>query len=217
MSVYSILRGTASERASEDTNLTSLDERVDALRSSGRILVKYYNGSFKYCLLQSRRSAVNLFKILISRFEYFVDEVEYNGKTVTFHRKAQVLVMNIWAFYKRNGIDYFNDIHQFITTTSPNLPQLFLYYDIFSYSHTLTKRIQRLRNLPYGHHDETEIRGSTIYVLEKLKSYISKRLTDEEYQGPLFVNELLTKKWGSISDKVLKAGFNYHLANCVFY
>ncbi|KAF2902501.1 hypothetical protein ILUMI_03682 [Ignelater luminosus] len=212
-SLFSLLRGTGPE----DTNISFFDERMEALRSSGRTLMKYYGGSFKNCLLQSKRSAIELVNILTSRFEYFVDEVEFNGKTVTFHRKAQLLAINVWAFYKRNGIDYFNDVHELITTTGPELPQLFLYYNIFSYSHPLEKRILRWENLPYGHHDETEIRGCTIHVLKILKDYISKHLNNETYLNPLFVNDLLTKKWISVSDKVLEAKFKYHLANCVFY
>ena len=86
------------------------EDRLKNLHESGRVLNEKFNGTFANCVKQSNQSASELLKLIVSNFPSFRDEALINGKKVSFYKRAQILVGDIWGLFKGEGLGKFEDI-----------------------------------------------------------------------------------------------------------
>ena len=87
-----------------------IEDRVKNLHESGRILIEKFGGSFANCIRQCNQSASELLKLIVSEFPSFRDEAVIDGTKVSFYKRAQILVADIWGLFKGQGLGQFHDI-----------------------------------------------------------------------------------------------------------
>jgi hypothetical protein len=76
-----------------------LDARIILLRQAGGILSKY-GGTFLNIIKQSCKSAQSLLSLILNVFgDIFDDSIMYNNIHVCFHKRAQILIADIWFKY----------------------------------------------------------------------------------------------------------------------
>lgn len=193
-------------------------ERMKALHSAGSALIRYFNGTFANCVVDARHSALQLVSILVKYFDYFCDKAYYDGFEVIFYRKAQLLTIDIWVFYKNEDLGQFYDIDQLATTITPlQLQQLFLYFNIFEYSNELQRLTGSLAFLASGCREEVEIRGCTIYVEEMLRNLINEHAGNTKCSNPLYVSILLSRMWKEIASHRIKNDVYHHMTKSIYY
>lgn len=76
------------------------EERLKSLRESGKTLNEKFDGSFSNVVLKANKSARNLLQLIVDNFPSFRDEAVYAGKSVSFYKRAQILVADIWGLFK---------------------------------------------------------------------------------------------------------------------
>lgn len=77
-----------------------LESRWKILQESGKILNDKFNGSFLSCIKQSQQSAQKLLELITNNFPSFRDEAFFEGKKVSFYKRAQILIADIWGLFK---------------------------------------------------------------------------------------------------------------------
>ncbi|XP_029177551.1 queuosine salvage protein-like isoform X3 [Nylanderia fulva] len=157
------------------TTIPLLDERLKILHDVGEILLKKYQGTFMECIKLSEYDANKLLKLLFDEFESYRDEVIYNGKKVRFLCKARSLVADIWGIPENK----FNlDTRNMISTTfiDYRIPLLLFRFRILSYSDTLLKRFENNEPLEFGSREEIEIRGCSLFVMQKICNEVHNRI-----------------------------------------
>ncbi|KAK0180909.1 hypothetical protein PV327_003241 [Microctonus hyperodae] len=129
-----ILRG---DSGSETIPL--LDERVQNLQQVGKILVEKYNSTFVECVKAAQYSAEKLLKLIINEFECYRDEADFYGHRVSFYKRAQILIGDIWSCYKGKDLGEFNDIDVITMFADYRVPQVLMHFGALRYSNPLLK------------------------------------------------------------------------------
>ncbi|KAK6021007.1 hypothetical protein OSTOST_13331 [Ostertagia ostertagi] len=161
-----------------------LAERVKAINESGRVLLEKWNGSFYNCVVAAGKSAIKLLNIIVDNFESFRDFAVFNGKKVSFLKRAQILVADVYgALDGDDPVCDFEDIG-LVSRSSRGLsltmfadyrvPQALAYLGALEYSPELIKLLKSGEILPNGSAEEVELRGASIWVCERIVSAIRK-------------------------------------------
>lgn len=158
------------------TNCPLLGERVDCLHEVGKKLLEKYDGQFANCVLKSQNSAMLLLDLVVSEFPCFRDEAEFNGTRVAIYKRAQILVGDIWACFRGEGLGRFDDIQKITMFADYRVPQVLVHYGAMEYSSELLQILNTGILLKNGCEQEVEIRGGSIYVVEQLKEMVLEEL-----------------------------------------
>lgn len=113
-------------RSTSDEEIPLLKERFDCMREAAQILDEKFDGSFINCIYDANQSAAALVNLLADEFPCFRDEGVFDGRTVRFYKRAQILVADLWACFDGESYGEFNDIDKitmFAGMHSPFNPQ----------------------------------------------------------------------------------------------
>ncbi|CAN8001952.1 unnamed protein product, partial [Ixodes pacificus] len=156
-----------------------LEERHRILRECGQVLCTSYGGEFANCILRSNRSCQTLLDELITNVPSFRDEGIFNGVPVSFYKRAQILVADIWACFGGQGLGEFEDIGTLTAFADYRVPQVLAHFGALRYSERLSSLLQSGVLLQNGDKEEMEIRGATIHACEVSVTLI--RLFDGDF------------------------------------
>lgn len=95
-------------RSETETTIPLFEERLKILHENGKILKEKFDGKFKNVILKADGSARKLLQIIVENFPSFRDQCEYEGRTVSFYKRAQILIADIWACFEEKGLGSFS-------------------------------------------------------------------------------------------------------------
>lgn len=170
---YSQITRSDAERIFRGDNAASipmLDERVKCLREAGQVLLNDYEGSFENYIKTHARSTGLLLKCIVNDFKSYQDEALYEGLRVSFYKRAQILIGDIWACFKGQGIGDFHGIDQITMFADYRIPQVLVHFGAIGYNNTLLRILQY--ELENGSDEEVEIRGCSIEAIERVKDEV---------------------------------------------
>ncbi|XP_046753500.1 queuosine salvage protein [Diprion similis] len=147
-------------------------ERLKCLHEVGRVLVEKYDGSFVNCIKSCNKSAEKLLELIVTEFECFRDEADYKGHKVSFYKRAQILIGDIWACYGGKGLGEFHDIDIITMFADYRVPQVLIHFGAMRYSESLLESLQSNTLLTRGSPLEVEIRGCSIEVIEQVRDKV---------------------------------------------
>ncbi|XP_045776240.1 queuosine salvage protein [Maniola jurtina] len=167
-------------RGDTDAEIPLFDQRIAVLHEVGTILIEKYNKTFETCVKEANKSAVKLLNIVVENFPCFCDEALYEGCKVSLHKRAQILVADLWNFHDGNGWGEFHDIDKLTMFADYRVPQVLVYFGAMSYSDELMDKLRNDILLPSGSLEEVEIRGCSIHTIELLKQKLIDRITTDK-------------------------------------
>lgn len=193
-----------------------ISERLKCLHEVGKVLLQEFDGSFRNVVKKSENSAINLLNIIVTKFKCFKDEAVYKGHEVALYKRAQILVGDIWACYRSEGLGYFKDIDKITAFADYRVPQTLLWYGVFKYSEELLNKLEANEILQNGQEEEVEIRGCTIHAVELIKEYALKKL-DKNKINSILVDHFLWDFRRKNADKILQKGLPFHKTFSIYY
>ena len=99
------------------------------------MLRKKYSGSVVKLIESADRSAQRLLQILTTDFECFKDSVTLpDGTQVSFYKRAQILISDLWSLFKGQGLGEFHDIDTITMFADYRVPQSLQYFGAMVYS-----------------------------------------------------------------------------------
>jgi hypothetical protein len=127
-----------------------LDARIKLLRQAGEILSKY-GGTFLNIIKQSCKSSQSLLSLILNVFgDIFDDSIMYNNIQVCFHKRAQILIADIWfnvidfrACFEGRGYGEFYDIDTITMFADYRVPQSLLHFGILEYSQDVLDLLEK--------------------------------------------------------------------------
>ncbi|EJC98075.1 uncharacterized protein FOMMEDRAFT_143537 [Fomitiporia mediterranea MF3/22] len=168
-----------------------LRERIAVMRENGAILCEQFGGSFQGFLDEfarrhggsGRGTALQLVQMITETFPSFRDEVVYNGRTVYFWKRAQILVAETWAaFYPLSSPHsqlqpqphpfFPNGVHELTMFADYRVPQILHHLGILVYPPELIQQLQAKVNFPPGSREELSIRAASILAVEAVRDEI---------------------------------------------
>lgn len=78
----------------------------------------------------------------MNNFPCFRDEATYKSKRVSLYKRAQILVSDIWNFFKGTGLGEFHDIDKITMFADYRIPQVLVYFNVLSYDDALMEKLK---------------------------------------------------------------------------
>jgi len=149
------------------------------------VLSQCFDSSVINLIESANHSAVKLVNILVSSFPSFNDAHTFEGETVRFYKRAQILVADLWACFEGKGLGRFDDIDQQITMFADyRIPQILHTLGCLEYSPPLANHIRAKKPIASGNNKEIELRGTSIWTVELLRREIEMlQQKDQSLEG----------------------------------
>jgi len=149
--------------------LQLLDRRCQFLRELGRVLMEEFAGEAPRLVEAAENSAIRLVRLLAEKLPSFRDSSLYEGSTVFFYKRAQILVADIYGAFKGKGYGHFFDIDELTAFADYKVPQVLRHLGILTYSSALSDKIDQGIHLEAGSREEVEIRANMICAVERVR------------------------------------------------
>ncbi|KAJ4439681.1 hypothetical protein ANN_07809 [Periplaneta americana] len=173
-----------------NAKVTLLEDRVACLHQTGKKLIEKYKGSFVECIKECSNSAQSLLKLIVQEFPCFCDEATFHGQRVAIYKRAQILIGDIWACFRGQGLGHFTDIDTITMFADYRIPQVMIHFGAMKYSDELMALLKSDTFLENGSENEVEIRGCSIEVVEQVADEVRKILQSQGHSD-LTVNAIL--------------------------
>lgn len=180
-------------------------------------IIKHFSGTFVNCIRASNYSAINLLKLIYNYFPSFRDESEYKGKKVTFLKRAQILIADIWGCFEGKGLGRFDDIDQLTMFADYRIPQVLHYFGVLKYSSVLTEKLKENNLIENGHPFEVEIRSASIHAIELVREQLSMMMIGSKAPNSIQIDFYL---WGyrrTNSKQIDDQHSPFHRVRCIYY
>jgi hypothetical protein len=151
-----------------------LEERLGITREVAGILNDKFDGDFENLINKSNGDALELLELIISNFHSFNDASVYVGTEVSFHKRAQLLVADIFNIFRGKNYGNLKNIDKLTACADYKLPQILRESNILKYSDKLAEQIDRQETLLKNSEEEIEIRANTILAVELIKEELKK-------------------------------------------
>ena len=192
-------------RGKNGVDIPLLDERVQNLRETGKILREKFHGRFKNMLRSSGYDSVNIVNAVTENFPSFRDVSRFNGQEVRFLKRAQICPNDL--AYALKGTDTpIANLDKLTAYADYKLPQVLRAFGVLEYETSLAQKVDNLFEIPHDGAEEIEIRSATIWAIELLRQKI----------GHLTAGEIDNTIW-LMSQTIQNESKPYHRTRTIFY
>ncbi|XP_073844875.1 queuosine 5'-phosphate N-glycosylase/hydrolase [Musca autumnalis] len=161
------------------TMVPLLEERVKCFHEVGQRLLEKWQGKFENVIRAANGSALELLKLVVQEFPCFRDEADFAGQRVSLYKRAQILVGDIWACFRGEGLGAFTDLYEITMFADYRVPQVLVHFGSLEYNEELMELLKSDKILQNGDPMEVEIRGASIYIVEKVKDRVLEELNSK--------------------------------------
>lgn len=216
-------------RSDSSVQIPLLDLRLKILQETGKILNEEFQGNFFNCIKMANGSARSLLKIITDYFPSYRDETIFLKRKITFYKRAQILIADIWGCFEGKNAGYFCDIDLITMFADYRVPQVLKFYNIIDYAEDLKAFLKRNALLSSGARFENEIRAGSIVGCRMLTNAIQKLIDAEEIdvvdgvclEKPI-INDILVDfyLWNfrvDNADEIAATSLPFHKIRCMFY
>lgn len=171
------------------------EERYNILKNINYIVKEKMNGSF-YKAIYNLKTDEELFDFIINNFKDFEDIRTYKGKTIYFYKLAQLLTSDILHMREKKE-DIKVDYSHLVGCSDYKIPQGLRALNLVSYNEELANLVDNKIEIKQNSEYEVEIRATVIYVINKIKNLLDKRINAidlDDYIWLMSKNKDLPKK-----------------------
>ncbi|XP_056661919.1 Q-nucleotide N-glycosylase 1 isoform X1 [Monodelphis domestica] len=207
-------------RSDTDVPMPLIEERHKILNETGKILLEKFGGSFLNCVRKCDRSAQKLLSLIVENFPSYRDVAKYEGKNISFYKRAQILVADTWSVLEGRGDGCFSDISRITMFADYRLPQVLAHLGAIRYSDALLKKLLEGELLPSGVKEEVEIRGCSVWCVELIRDRVLELIKQKRLKISVEINSVLIDYylWDYARDhRDDMKGIPFHRTRCIFY
>ncbi|XP_022662100.1 queuosine salvage protein-like isoform X4 [Varroa destructor] len=202
-------------RSNNGSEIPLFDQRLEILHQAGAILKEKYAGKFVNCIRACKSDALGLLSLLVNEFPSFRDEAVYKSKKVSFYKRAQILVADLWACFEGQSLGEFYNIDDITIFADYRVPQVLVYLGAIEYSPKLMARLQEDQLLENDSREVCEIRGVTIYACELVRDILQKDF--DSSVNSILVDFFLWDYRRDNAEEIESKGIPFHRVRCIYY
>lgn len=151
------------------------EERWKILQDVRKIMLEKFGGIASNLLTEADYDTQVLLQILEKNFVSFRDTSEYQGATIYFQKRAQLLIADIFQIFDGKSFGALKNIDQITACADYKLPQILRKLSILEYSNALSHKIDTQQELLHDSPEEIEIRANTIWAIEYITKQVQKQ------------------------------------------
>jgi hypothetical protein len=186
------------------------NERLEILRKLGKIISSKFENDFENILRESNYDSERLLNIITSKFDFFNDYAMYKNKKIHFHKRAQLLIGDIYEILHEFQEKSIKNINFLTAFADYKIPQILRKLNVLKYSEELENLIDKKIEIEFGNPMEIEIRANMIWAIELIKNEINKKFPDI---NSMDIDHYL---W-TLSQEKKKNDKPYHLTRTIYY
>lgn len=173
------------------TMVPLIEQRLKCFHEVGQKLLDKWQGKFENVVKAANGSAVNLLKLIVQEFPCFRDEADFASQRVSLYKRAQILIGDLWACFRGEGLGSFSDLYQITMFADYRVPQVLVHFGSLEYNDELMAVLKSDKLMENGDPMEVEIRGASIYIVEKVKDRVLQELENHPTISKDHVNSIL--------------------------
>ncbi|CAD7691793.1 unnamed protein product [Nyctereutes procyonoides] len=207
-------------RSDTDVPMPLIEERHRILNETGKILLEKFQGSFLNCVRKSEKSAQKLMHLVVESFPSYRDVTQFEGKRISFYKRAQILVADTWSVLEGKGDGCFTDISSITMFADYRLPQVLAHLGALKYSKELLEKLLRGEMFSYGDRQEVEIRGCSLWCVELIRDCLLELIEKKGEKNSREINSILLDYylWDYARDhREDMKGIPFHRTRCIYY
>lgn len=154
--------------------LQLMEQRCRILNELGKVLLRNYEGQAFRIVEAAKESALGLTRRLARDLSSFRDVAEYEGRSVFFYKRAQILTADLHGAFQGEGWGRFEDMEELTAFADYKVPQVLRHLGILRYADALSRRIDHQVLIPPGSLPEVEIRANTIWAVELIRRELKR-------------------------------------------
>lgn len=193
-----------------EEEIPMFEERLANLQEIGQVLLTDYNGKFSTMVEESEGDAVKLVSSVVRKFSSFRDEADYCGEKIYFYKRAQILVSDLAGVFFNEGWGRFRNKDKLTAFADYKIPQVLRAKGILKYSEELSEIVDNRRFIDAGSNYEIEIRASTIWGVELIK-------TEMKCLGKSFTSAEIDWMLWQMGQGDIENMKPYHLTRTIYY
>ncbi|XP_047236478.1 queuosine salvage protein [Girardinichthys multiradiatus] len=166
-------------RSDNETAMPMLQERHQVLTDGGRVLLEH-GGSFRSFISQAGNDARKMVELIVEKIPSYRDEATYEGKRISFYKRAQILVADFWGVMEARGEGDIINMDWLTMFADYRVPQALVYLGVLQYSDALMQALKNGELLHSGDQREVEIRGCSIWSVELIKDGLHKMMLERD-------------------------------------
>ena len=153
------------------------EERLKILKENGAILEQKYKGEFANMIEKVNKDALKkLLNLITFEIPSFNDFAIYKGREIFFHKRAQLLISDIYRTFGGKKYGNLRNIEQLTAFADYKIPQVLRKLGILEYSSHLASKIDKKIHILFGSEEEIEIRANTIWAIEIIKEKLKPKI-----------------------------------------
>lgn len=207
-------------RSDSKTPMPLLEDRVKVMNEIGAILLDKFGGSFANCVSKCDSGAQQLVKLVVDNFPCFRDEGVFEAVQVSFYKRAQILVADIWACFEGEGYGKFDNIDTITMFADYRIPQALVYFNVMRYDEKLESLLKAEHTFTSGDLMEMEIRAASIWAVHLLVTKMNELITSDPHLSGTHINSILLDHflwdYRRMHDAEVRH-IPYHKIRCVYY
>lgn len=207
-------------RSDSEFPIPMIEERLEILHQTGKILMEKFGGSYLNCVKASEKSAVKLMHLVVENFPSYRDEGVFQEKKVAFYKRAQILVGDTWGVLEGKGDGCFYDIDKITMFADYRIPQALVHFGTMRFSEELLKKLKEGWLFQNGDREEMEIRGCSIWAVELVCEYLrelfekkGEKMSNEI--NPVLIDHFLWDYARDYREEIKVVPF--HRVRCIYY
>jgi len=174
-------------RGDDGTSIPLMQDRLTNLHEAGNILLNKYQGTFVRCVESCKGSANELLRLIVGEFASYRDEADYEDANcrhrISFYKRAQILIGDIWACFEGHGLGEFHDIDCITMFADYRIPQVLIHFGTLRYSDSLMSKLKSDQLLQQGSREEIEIRACSIEIVERVRDEVQELVQNDPELG----------------------------------
>ena len=169
----------------------------------------------------------------MDNFPCIDDRHRFENTVVRFHKRAQILVADLWACFEGESYGWFHDIdqitmfaglsehwaHPYFSATKRDpdyrIPQMLNSLGCLQFSPSLDHHVRQLKAIHNGHPWEIQLRGCSIWCVELIRREIARR-HPEKHINAILIDFLLYDTMKDIEAKGFEC-IPHHRTRSIWY
>lgn len=145
-----------------------------ALNDLGMLLMNNYDCSFTRMIETADGRAANLIRLLV-QMRFYKDVQDYNGQSVAFFKRAQLLAADLALALDGKNLGAFTDLDELTIFADNLVPHVLRVDGILEYDPALAAHIDAGELIPRGSNEEIEIRACALHAVELIAAELARQ------------------------------------------
>jgi hypothetical protein len=160
-----------------NTLIPLFNERWQILRDLGKTVTEKFDGRFRQIIERGLWDAEQIVSILGQDFPaIFNDVAEYQGQTVQFFKRAQLVPAHLLEFQELGLLaNKVTNIDKLTAFADYKVPQALRKLGILEYTEDLANKVDNLTEISSSSEEEIEIRANTIWAVDLLTQALKEK------------------------------------------